>query len=201
MSGPSRLILSLFASGAAALAGSCSVNTQAAAPTTVDTALEPGAGFTDPNDPFVQRWSYLSAQNQIEETATKWDGERDGAVTLWHDNNTKSGEGSYDHGRREGEWTFWHPNGHMRWKGAYRRDELHGPEQIWYPNDQRQSEGSWKDGERHGVFTTWHENGVTASQGEYRNGKREGRFLYFRPDGSPDAELSGRYSNDVKVGD
>jgi hypothetical protein len=191
----------LLALGSLVLPIGCSSGVQAADPTVPRVEEEPPASPPAPGTAFERRWSYLSANTAPDHSSANWNGALDGAVTLWHENGTKKAEGRYEHSQRVGPWIFWHDNGQVRWQGTYVDGDVDGRELAWYANGQLELESNWKGGRREGVFAQWHENGQLAAQGEYRRGKREGRFQFFRADGSVDEASSGRYEDDVRVGD
>ena len=68
---------------------------------------------------------------------------------------------------------------------------------VWWDSGAPRCEGSFVEGVPFGWWEFWYEHGPQRAAGEYRDGKQFGPWRCFNYDGSPDADTTGTYWDDV----
>mgnify|MGYP001391286350 CR=1 FL=1 len=111
-----------------------------------------------------------------------------------------------------GTWRSWHPNGQLRSEETFAADGVLGGVLTWFASGSKESEAQWRGGaavsgtlwyesgdlkekgaSQDGLLESWYDGGQLKFRGELASGQRTGPWLFFRPDGTPDEEMSGQY--------
>ena len=90
---------------------------------------------------------------------------------------TTTGEeqGGLENGKQDDSWISYHKNGQLDFKGTR------------------------KNGKKDGPWVRYWDNGQIRYKGTYKDGKRDGLFESYNEDGTVVPNLTGTYTNSVKV--
>ena len=109
-------------------------------------------------------------------------------------------EGSYEYGRKVGPWFEYYGDGTLKNELEFVAGVQCCQQTNYYPNGNPAAQLQYDDEGQVKFHVLWTEDG-RKFEGPIVNDKKNGRWTATNPDGTVNADFSGMYENDVKVGE
>ena len=156
---------------------------------------------------IVGRTREWHANGQLKSDRHARNGRPHGRSRTWHANGQLESEGQVVDGADDGVWRHWNKDGSLEFTETYRRGSSLR-KRTWHTNgrvagERMSKKYSYSPSQKLGVherWIYWDEAGRKRSEGELLNGQRDGQWTFWKPDGTVDRALSGRYQQGKRIG-
>ena len=123
------------------------------------------------------RYSKMSPEGELIETANYHNDTLHGARVLYYENGDTLIVENYVHGHFVGVYRAYYEGGALELEGSYTANSMEGEWKRYYPNGQLMETVSFQDNQENGPFVEYHENGNLKAEGYYKDGDNEHGLL------------------------